>query len=209
MRRVACLLLVVSIALAGCYDVEIDPKTGRRVVHVQREDRVAELEPRLKIPKPVRKPIEIKAVSKQIDALLVRIDEHEAKINSAMVSLTTDLLVRIDELEAAIQNQRAAEGEENALLVRMAELEDEIESQREESENSKNMSRVYELAIESQRLTIETLQKLCRLYEDEIESQGKSRSSEESPLSKEPEAQQKKGDEQDSQNNGVGLPDCL
>jgi len=96
-----------------------------------------------------------------------------------------------------------------AFLFRIAQLEAAIELQREEIENSKNMSRVYEVAVESQRLTIETLQKLCRLYEAEIESQGKSRSSEESPLGEQPKAGQQQRDEKDSQHNGVGLPDGL
>jgi len=128
-------------------------------------------------------------------ALMLRIDEHEATINSAMVALTTDLLVRIDELEDAIESKREVERVEKDLLVRMAELEAEIESQRAEIESSENVYRLYEVAIESQKVTIESLEKLCRMYEAEIESQGKSRSSEESPLGKEPEAGQHQGHE--------------
>jgi hypothetical protein len=49
--------------------------------------------------------------------------------------------------------------------------------------------------MESQRVTIESLEKLCRMYEAEIESQGKSRSNEESPPGKEPEAGKNQGHE--------------
>ena len=209
MKRVPCLLLFVSIAFAGCYDVEIDPNTGRRVIHVQREDRMAEPEPVSRPKIPMRKPIEIKAVSKQIEALRVRIVELESSLESQIVKLGANIAKLETELEAAIDSQGAVEREQKALLARIADLEAAIESQRADIENSKNMSRVYELAIESQRLTIETLQKLCRMYEAEIESQRKSRSSEESPLSKEPEAGQQQGNEQDSQSNGVGLPKRL
>ncbi len=187
MKRVPCLLLFVSIALAGCYDVEIDPYTGRPVTHVQLEDRMAEPVSGPKVPKLVREPIEIKAVSKQIEALRVRIVELESSLESQIVKLGANIAKLETELEAAIDSQGAVEREQKALLARIADLEAAIESQRADIENSKNMSRVYEVAIESQRLTIETLQKLCRMYEAEIESQGKSRSSEESPVCKEPE----------------------
>ncbi len=85
--------------------------------------------------------------------------------------------------------------EHKALLVRIDGLEAAIESQRTEIESSKNMYRLYEVVIDSQKVAIESLEKLCRLYEAEIESQGKSRSSEESPLGKEPEAGQHQGHE--------------
>jgi len=185
MKRVVCLLLVVLIACAGCYDTEIDPISGRPITHVQPEDRMAEPVSGPKVPKLVKEPIELKAMTKQIEALRVRIAE----------------------LEAAIESLRAVERPEEDLLVRMADLEAAIDSQRAEIKDLKNLYRVYEVAIESQRLTIETLQKLCRLYEAEIESQGKSRSSEESPLCEQPEAGQQQRDEQDSQRYGVGLPE--
>ena len=195
MKRVPCLLLFVSIALAGCYDVEIDPNTGRRVIHVQREDRMAEPEPVSRPKIPMRKPIEIKAVSKQIEALRVRIVELESSLESQKVKLGANIAKLETELEAAIDSQGAVEREQKALLVRIADLEAALESQRAEIESSENVYRLYEVAIDSQKVAIESLEKLCRMYEAEIESQGKSRSSEESPLGKEPEAGQHQGHE--------------
>ena len=81
------------------------------------------------------------------------------------------------------------------MLARIAELEAEIELQRVEIVSSTNAYCLYEVAMESQRVTIESLEKLCRMYEAEIESQGKSRSSEESPPGKEPEAGHHQGHE--------------
>ena len=179
--------------------------------------RIAELETLLKSQRETLRAIianlqkelsEAKAMPKQYKTLLVKLAELEAALGyqEAVERAEKALLVRINELEAAIESQRVVEREDEALLVRIDELEAAIESQRAEIENSKNMSRVYEVAIESQRLTIETLQKLCRMYEAEIESQGKSRSSEESQLSKEPEAGQQQGHEKDGKDDGVALP---
>ncbi len=252
MKRLLCLLLVVSIACAGCYETEIDKLNGKslydtdseylkshkelreEIVKLERDirklkampkpdkvllARIAELESSLEsqrvklrtnIAKLESELSKLRAMPEQNEALrariaeleivlesqgaeeraekalMLRIDDHEDTINSAMVALTTDLLVRIDELEDALELLWAKERAENVLPVRIAELEAAIELQRAEIENSKNMSRVYEVAVESQRLTIETLQKLCRLYEAEKEFQGKSRRGEESPLDEEP-----------------------
>ena len=191
MKRVMCLLLFVSIALAGCYDVEIDPNTGLPVTYKQPENRPIQPVSRPKIPKP----IEIKAVSKQIEALRVRIVELESSLESQRVKLGANIAKLETELEAAIDSQGAVEREQKALLVRIDGLEAAIESQRTEIESSKNMYRLYEVVIDSQKVAIESLEKLCRIYEAEIESQGKSRSSEESPLGKEPEAGQHQGHE--------------
>ena len=127
MKRVACLLLFVSIALAGCYDYEIDSDTGQRVIHVRQVDRMAEPEPRLKISKPVRKPIEIKAVSKQIKALRVRIVELESSLESQRVKFGANIATLETELETAIDLQGAVDREQKALLVRI----DSIRSARE------------------------------------------------------------------------------
>ena len=145
MKRAVCLLLVVSIACAGC---ALSEKT------------------------------------EWISPLTLRIADLE-----------DELKLRIADLEDEIKSQRAEERAEKALLDRIAELEAELESQRTEVESSKNAYRLYEVAIDSQKVAIESLEKLCRMYEAEIESQGKSRSGEESPLGKEPEAGQHQGHE--------------
>ena len=191
MKRIVCLLLVVLIAYAGC---EVREFTHSNVMD---DGRFVPPEPvsRPKISKPVRKPNEIKAVSKQIEALRIRIVELESSLESQIVKLGANIAKLETELEAAIDSQGAVEREQKALLARIADLEAAIESQRAEVESSKNVYRLYEVAIESQRVAIESLEKLCRMYEAEIESQGKSRSSEESPLGKEPEAGQHQGHE--------------
>jgi len=185
MKRLVCLLLVVSIACAGCYDTEIGP-SGRPIIHVQPEDRMDEPVLGPKVPKPVREPIKLKAMAKQIEALRVRIVELEAEIELQGAELRADIKKFKKELSEAKITPKQYE----VLLVRIAELEAEIESQREEFESSQNIYRLYEVAIESQKVAIESLEKLCRMYEAEIDSQGKSRSSEESPLGKEPEISQ-------------------
>ena len=134
-------------------------------------------------------------MSKQIEALRVRIVELESSLESQRVKLGANIAKLETELEAAIDSQGAVEREQKALLVRIDGLEAAIESQRTEIESSKNMYRLYEVVIDSQKVAIESLEKLCRIYEAEIESQGKSRSSEESPLGKEIEAGQQQGHE--------------
>ena len=146
-----------------------------------------------------------RAVSRAILAKLER-EQSEAKI---MHKQNEALMVRIDELEVALDFQREVERPEKALLVRTAKLEAVLESQGAVIENLKKIHQLHETTIEYQRSAIESSLKLCRLYEAKIESQRKSRSSEESPLSKEPEAGQQQGNEQDSQSNGVGLPKRL
>lgn len=195
MKRLVCLLLVVSIACAGCYDTEIDPFTGKPVS-----------EKRTEVTKKDEGPSKITQTPysrgwwgdwESFSELRRRIEKLEMDLSEVkdMPEPEKALLVRMDELEATIESQKAAEGEEKALLVRIAELEATIESQGAEIESSKNIYCLYEIAIESQRVAIESLDKLCRMYEAEIESQGKSRSSEESPLGKEPEAGQHQGHE--------------
>ena len=209
MKRVMCVMLVVLIAFAGCYDVEIDKLTDLPISD-----------------KPPEVPKQNKGRSKatqtsgsrgwmndwdMITKLGWRMDEVERVLRETQITPRPDeaLLARIADIEAALELQRAEERAEKLLLVRIAELEGALESQRAEIESSENVYRLYEVAIDSQKVTIESLEKLCRMYEAEIESQGKSRSSEESPLGKEPEAGQHQGHEQDSQSNGVGLPKRL
>jgi len=174
LQKIACLLLVVSIAFAGCYDVEIDKITG--------------------------KPISDNGTDKEREITQAPYSrdwwgdwESFSELTQRIESIERAdklLLVRIADLEAELESQKAEEKADKALLVRIADLEATIESQRAEIESSTNAYCLYEVAIEAQRVTIESLEKLCRMYEAEIESQGKSRSSEESPLGKEPEAGQ-------------------
>jgi hypothetical protein len=184
MKRIVCLLLVVSIAFAGCYDVEIDKITGKPIsdkgteVPKQNKERIATQTPYSR---------DWWGDWESFSELIQRIERVEGADKL--------LLVKIADLEAELESQKAEEKADKALLVRIADLEATIESQTAEIESSTNAYCLYEVAIESQRVTIESLEKLCRMYEAEIESQGKSRSSEESPLGKEPEAGQHQGQE--------------
>jgi len=211
MKRIVCLLVIVSIAYAGCADkkpskvtvIHLLPKwespgdwESNAVLRLKNarlemelsevknmhKQKIAELEAALESQR---------AVSRAILAKLER-EQSEAKI---MHKQNNTLLVKIDELETALELQRAEERAEKALLVRTAKLEAVLESQGAVIENLKKIHQLHETTIEYQRSALESSLKLCRLYEAKIESQGKSRSSEESPLSKEPEAGQHQGQE--------------
>ncbi len=191
MKRIVCLLLVVSIACAGCYDTEIDPYSGKPISD--------------KLPESVGRPSslvrdivnlkrdlsKVKAMSEKNKASLARIDELEAALELQGAELRADN----KKLKKELSEAKITPKQYEALLVRIAELEAAIELQRADIESSQNIYRLYEVAIESQKVAIESLEKLCRMYEAEIESQGKSRSSEESSLGKEPEAGQHQGHE--------------
>ncbi len=201
MKRVVCLLLVVSIALVGCYDVEIDKLTGLPV-----SDKRTEVAKQNKGPikaTQTRGPrgwMDEWDVITQLGWRIEALEEGLREVKAEPKQIEA-LLVRISVLESALESQRRVEKEQKALVVRIDDLESALESQRAEIESSKNAYRLYEVAIDSQKVTIESLEKLCRMYEAEIESQGKSRSSEESPLSKEPEAGQQQGNEQNGQDD--------
>jgi len=203
MKKIVCLLLIVLIACAGCYDVEIDKITdkpisdnGMKSPKQNKEHKIAQY--------PYSRDWwgdwesfseliqRIERMEREDKILLAKIDDLEAKIELQRAEERPEktLLARIIALEAEIESQRAEERTEKALLTRIAELEAEIELQRVEIVSSTNAYCLYEVAMESQRVTIGSLEKLCRMYEAEIESLGKSRSSEESPPGKEPETGQ-------------------
>ena len=149
MKRLVCLLLVVSIAYTGCADKKpskvtvvtdlldgIPYGTWDNITVLKREN--ARLKEELYRARMMQRP----------EALLVRIDVLEEA-----------LLVRISMLEAEIKSQRNA--------VESAEVA--IESQRVTIEVLQKLCRLYEDALGSQRATIEILKKICRLYEAEVE----------------------------------------
>ena len=183
MKRLVCLLVIVSIAYAGCADkkpskvtvIHICPKwespgdwESNAVLRLKNarlemklsegknmhKQKIAELEAALEFQR---------AVSRAILAKLER-EQSEAKI---MHKQNNTLLVKIDELETALELQRA----EKALLVRTAKLEAVLESQRAVIENLKKIHQLHETTLEYQRSALVSSLKLCRLYEAKIESQ--------------------------------------
>jgi len=169
MKRLVCLLLVVSIACAGCYNKEIDPYSGIPI-----SDKPTEVAKQNKGQNKITQTRYSRGwwgdweSFTELSQRIAKLEGDILKVK-ALPEQIEALLNRSDELETSIESQRAVEREHKASLVRIVKLEAEIESQRAEIENSKNIYRVYEVAIESQKLTIETLQKLCRLYETEVD----------------------------------------
>lgn len=181
MKRLVCSLLVVSIACVGCDEKISTTSTILSADEIYNSDTKEYVATSLPIPTVGHDGQKDRmSLSTELRKRLERVEIDQMA-----------LMARIDDIHGELKSQRAEERKEKDLLVRIypriADIEARLESQRAEIESAKTAQHLYEVAIEAQRLTIETLQKLCRMYEAEIESQGKSRSSEESPLGKEPE----------------------
>ena len=146
MKRVMCVMLIVSIAYAGCADkkqrkVNVvatkrgwDTGDGYKSNAVLRQENVR-LRDELYRAKMMQSP----------EALLARIDVLEEA-----------LLDKIYELGYAITSQRNA--------VESAQVA--IEAQRVTIEVLQKLCLLYEDVLGSQRATIEILKKICHLYED-------------------------------------------
>lgn len=174
MKRLVCLLVIVSIAYAGCADKKpskvtmisglLDGVSGGRWDYP--EDGSWESPGVLRF--------KIVNMHKQNEALRVRVNalEDALAFQGEVERAEKLLLVRIADLEAAaLESQRAEERAEKALLVRTAKLEAVLESQGAVIENLKKIHQLHETTIEYQRSAIESSLKLCRLYEAKIESQ--------------------------------------
>lgn len=149
MKRLVCLLLVVSIAYTGCAD--------------KKQSKVSVV-PITRIWDPLQE-YESNAVLKRKIVVLER-ELREAR----MMQSPEFLLARIDILEEALLEKiyevgYAVTSQRNA--VESAEVA--IESQRVTIEVLQKLCRLYEDALGSQRATIEILKKICRLYEAEVE----------------------------------------
>jgi len=149
MKRLVCLLLVVSIAYAGC----ADKKQGKvRVVNELLDkvpygvwDNVTQLKR-----ENARLRIELaKASSRGYPQVLVKRFDRLEKV----------LLQRIYKIEDNIEAQWKA--------VDSAEVA--IEAQRVTIEVLQKLCRLYEDVLGSQKETIKLLKKICRLYEDEVD----------------------------------------
>ena len=150
MKRLASLLLFVSIAFAGCYDVEIDKLTGKPVSHQtiefpkQKEepgkitqtlysrgwwgdwDSFTELSQRIeRLEKGLS---EVKIVPRPDKALLARIDELGAELGSQRA----ELRATVTKLKEDLSETKSTPEQDKALLVRIDELGAELESQRAE-----------------------------------------------------------------------------
>lgn len=147
-KRLVCLLMVVSIAYAGCSAKKtskvnvVASKTGwespgdwesnavlrRKIVILERELRAARI---------MQRP----------EYLLARLDALEA-----------DVLHKINEIGYAVTSQRNA--------VESAEVA--IEAQRVTIEVLQKLCRLYEDVLGRQRSTIEILKKICHTYEEGV-----------------------------------------
>ncbi|HUU16689.1 MAG TPA: hypothetical protein VMW72_06035 [Sedimentisphaerales bacterium] len=147
MKRLVCLLLVVSIAYSGCADKKQSKVTVVPIRDITQGewDTIAELRS-----ENVRLKFEL-SKAREIHSpefLLARID-----------ALEEDVLHKIYELGYATTSQRKA----------LESAEVAIEAQRVTIEVLQKLCRSYEDVLGSQRATIEILKKMCRLYEDEVE----------------------------------------
>ncbi|MCH7555948.1 MAG: hypothetical protein IIB56_00660 [Planctomycetes bacterium] len=177
MKRLVCLLVIVSIAYAGC----ADKKPSKVTVISGLLDGVPD--GRWDYPEdgswesPGVLRFEIANMHKQNEALRVRVDALVDALEDALAFQGEVerpeklLLVRIADLEAALESQREVERAEKALLVRTAKLEAVLESQRAVIENLKKIHQLHETTLEYQRSALVSSLKLCRLYEAKIESQ--------------------------------------
>jgi len=151
MKRVVCLLVIVSIAYAGCADKKQNKVT------------VVPLHNGWYTPGDWKS----NAVLMQEN---VRLRDELYKVKT-MHKPNKALLVKIDDLETALKSRGVVESIDKALLVRIAKLEAVIESQSAMIKSSKNVHRLHEVALEYQRVALDSLLNLCRLYEAKIESQ--------------------------------------
>lgn len=145
MKRLLCLMMVVSIAPAGCAakkqsEVTVVTDLLDKVPHGI-WDNVTQLKrenARLRIEWS-------KARQRQSpEFLLARLD-----------ALEEDVLHKISELGYALTSQRTA----------LESAEVAIEAQRQTIEVLQKLCRLYEDVLDAQRETIELLKKICRLYE--------------------------------------------
>jgi len=148
MKRLVCLLLVVSIAYAGCADKKqgkvavVASKTGWETPgdwqsNEVLRNRIVVLERQLTKARKTQRP----------GFMLDRLDALEA-----------DVLKKISELGYAVTSKRTA----------LDSAEVAIEAQRVTIEVLQKLCRLYEDVLGSQKETIELLKKICRLYEEEV-----------------------------------------
>lgn len=167
MKRVVCLLVIVSIAYVGCADT----KQKEVTVISGLLDRVPDGtwgDPEDVIwdsPSVVR--LKIANMHKRNEALMFRIDELEAALESQRAVSR----VVIAKLQGELRESKIMHKQNKALLVRIAKLEAVTESQSAVIKSSKNVHRLHEVALEYQRVALDSLLNLCRLYEAKIESQ--------------------------------------
>ena len=153
---IACLMLVVSIAFAGCYEVEIDKITGKPIsdngMEVPKQNkegtitqapysrdwwgdwesfseliqRFSELIQRIERVEEVLSQIEI--APRPDKALLTRIDELGAELESQKAELRAD----ITKLKEELSEPKITPKQDKTLLVRITDLETALESQKAE-----------------------------------------------------------------------------
>ncbi|MBL7145707.1 MAG: hypothetical protein ISS76_15830 [Phycisphaerae bacterium] len=146
---IACLMLVVSIAFAGCYDVEIDKITGKPIsdngTEVPKQNKegtitqapysrdwwgdwesFSELIQRIERVEEVLSQIEI--APRQDKALLARITDLETSLESQKAELRTD----ITKLKEELSEPKITPKQDKALLARITDLETALESQKAE-----------------------------------------------------------------------------
>jgi len=146
---IACLMLVVSIACAGCYDVEIDKITGKPIsdngTEVPKQNKegtitqapysrdwwgdwesFSELIQRIERVEEVLSQIEI--APRQDKALLARITDLETALESQKAELRTD----ITKLKEELSEPKITPKQDKALLARITDLETALESQKAE-----------------------------------------------------------------------------
>lgn len=149
MKRLVCLLLVVSIACPGC----AKKKKGTTAVVTHLLDKV-----------PYGAWDNVTQLKRENAYLRLELSRTRSMgympvQGPRLDRLETVLLDRISELEDNIEAQWNA--------VDSAEVA--IEAQRVTIEVLQKLCRLYEDVLDSQRETIELLKKICRLYEDEVD----------------------------------------
>lgn len=183
MKRVVCLLVIVSIAYAGCADKKPSKVAVVPLPPIWYTPGDWESNAVLRL-KNTRLEMELSEVKNRIDELEAALESQRSVSRVVIAKLQSELreakimqkqnkalLVKIDELETTIESRGVVERIDKALLVRIAKLEAVIESQSAMIKSSKNVHRLHEVALEYQRVALDSLLNLCRLYEAKIESQ--------------------------------------
>jgi hypothetical protein len=190
MKRIVCLILVVSIACAGCYDVEIDKITDKPISEKQTEVTKQNKEPisekQTEVTKQNKEPIsekqtEVTKQNKELSKVNVihlppaweTPGDHESnavlRLKNARLEMEIDRVKNmLKQNEAALESQRAVS---RAILVKW-----EGEQSKGKIMHKKNKTLLVridglEAAIESQRTEIERSKNVYHSYEAAIKFQ--------------------------------------
>jgi len=168
-KRTTLMLLIVSIAFAGCYK-KYEDAIGVTVERpTKTKDSKSSSALRAENVRLMKDISLLKSVQNQNKTLLFRISDLETSLDSK----SRTLQVVTDKFQSEQRKVQSIQNQHYTLLTKISELEVMLETQSAVEmarfERLENVVFVYEVAIEAQSVTIDTLQKLCRLYESSAE----------------------------------------